>query len=178
MDQGIDHESKKGAAPNDAHQSPSHEQARADTKEQRDRIHQSSTEYLNAHYDFCKHFTTISLASVAAVGAVAGGAFKNAIAEWPLVSGVLVLLSLIGFVYSAQLSARGMQSIKDLLWDARYLDGEDAFEELRESRRFQGQTWLILGTYTIGLLAFLLLLSLYGTFVMVNAVVMGIVEQL
>lgn len=47
----------------------------AEEREKRDRLAQSQLEYWKARYDFAKHFMTISLAAVAAFGALLGSAF-------------------------------------------------------------------------------------------------------
>ncbi len=47
----------------------------AEEREKRDRLAQSQLEYWKARYDFAKHFMTLSLAAVAAFGALLGSDF-------------------------------------------------------------------------------------------------------
>jgi hypothetical protein len=47
----------------------------AEEREKRDRLAQSQLEYWKARYDLAKHFMTLSLAAVAAFGALLGSAF-------------------------------------------------------------------------------------------------------
>ena len=146
----------------------SQSQEEAFAKERRDRVAQSGMEYWKAHYDFYKHFMTISLASIAAYGAVLGGLIMGALeksATGDLYSTLLYGLFLWTFLWLATAAiwaVSGMRVARRSLWEMRTVNDEEDFEKLWHESGL-ARVWLFTGgSYTLATISFLVLVCWYG----------------
>jgi hypothetical protein len=146
----------------------SQSQETAFAKERRDRVAQSGMEYWKAQYDFYKHFMTISLASIAAYGAVLGGLIMGPLEKsvtGDLYSTLLYGLFLWTFLWLATAAiwaVSGMRVARRSLWEMRTVNDEEDFEKLWHESSL-ARVWLITGgSFTLGTTAFLVLVCWYG----------------
>jgi hypothetical protein len=155
-----------------------------ESKSRTDRIFQSTIEWWKTVYDFYKHLITIALASIAAFGALLGGAFRHA---FGLNAGsmprFLVIGTFIAFALTAIMAVQGMHYARRSILHMRDFDDMgrperyiEKLESLREYRWWKGEwrkgrelfpkgllnrkrVWfLVWFFYTSGILAFILFL--------------------
>ena len=158
--------------------------------ESRTRIFQSTMEWWKTVYDFYKHLTTIALASIAAFGALLGGAFRDALGPnaGPMPR-YLVIIAFVAFALTAIMAVQGIHYARRSILHMRDSEprmrdfGEEpmledyvySLETLRKYRWWTAKglfpkglltrkrVWfLVWFFYTIGIIAFILFLFIAG----------------
>ena len=135
----------------------------ATAKEQIDRIVQSGIEFWKATYDSYKNFTTLSVASVAAFGALfAGDFFSKTTPVLGVEYRILILSGFIGFLCSTIFAfAAGVVS-KDNIYKMWTVEDAAELDLLRNKFSYKSLAYATRAAYLVGLVSFLLIIISNG----------------
>ena len=135
-------------------------------------IFQSGTEWYKLVYDFYKHFMTIALASIAAVGTLLGGVFRDAIGpKAGSMTQVLITIVFAAFIITLMSAVEGMHLARSKVLAMHKVANFCEFKTVRAERgdkfpRFPPSViWsTVWSSYVVGIVAFVLLLvtSVFG----------------
>jgi hypothetical protein len=131
-----------------------------------DPIVQIGTEWYKLLYDFYKHFMTVALASIAAVGALLGGPFRDAIgpgAGW--LPQALTVITFVAFIITLLSTVEGMHLARSKVLGMHEVT---TFKQFEKHRKTPGPKYprvpptviwsTVWSSYVVGIVAFILLL--------------------
>ena len=121
-------------------------------------------EWLKIVYDFYKQFMTIGVASIAAVAALIGGAFKSSVGpQAPVLPQVFTGVAILAFLTTSYVSVQGMHMARINILHLHEVKSEDDFTNKLRERQWEPaevldrkKVWRVVSwSYTLGILAFI-----------------------
>jgi len=134
-----------------------------ETQEVPEQVFHSRMEWLKTVYDFYKQFMTIGVASIAAVAALIGGAFKSSVGpQAPLLPQLFAGAAILAFLTTSYVSVQGMHMARINILHLHEVVSEKEFtSKLRKRQWGPGEVldresvWVAVSwSYAFGILAF------------------------